>query len=245
MRNRPIRRLWRIDLGGQVVEPTPFFSGEVAIRARRVELAGDLVVPSPRCGLVVFSHGSGSSRFSPRNRQVADALNGAGLGTLLLDLLTAEEHRVDQRTAHLRFDIGLLADRLTDALDWLQGQALTRDLRVGLFGASTGAAAALVAAARRPETVGAVVSRGGRPDLAGDALAGVTAPTLLLVGGEDATVIELNREAAGKLTAEQRLVIVPGAGHLFEEPGKLDEVAGLATDWFRRYLAPRTLHEGT
>lgn len=163
----------------------------------------------------------------------------------LLDLLTAEEHRVDQRTAHLRFDIGLLADRLTDALDWLQGQAPTCDLRVGLFGASTGAAAALVAAARRPETVSAVVSRGGRPDLAGDALAGVTAPTLLVVGGEDSTVIELNREAAGKLTAEHRLVIVPGAGHLFEEPGKLDEVARLAADWFQLYLAPPTKHEGS
>jgi dienelactone hydrolase len=172
---------------------------------------------------------------------VADQLRAAGLATLLVDLLTEDEEAVDQYTAHLRFDIGLLADRLTGATDWLAGDSRTAGLPIGYFGASTGAAAALVAATRRAETVRAVVSRGGRPDLAGDALAAVSAPTLLIVGGEDLPVIHLNEQALDQLgTHVKQLVIVPGASHLFEEPGKLEEVARLAADWFTRHLVPRS-----
>jgi dienelactone hydrolase len=186
--------------------------------------------------VVVFAHGSGSSRFSSRNRFVASVLEQAGLATLLMDLLTRDEEVVDQLTAHLRFDIELLAERLVAATDWLTGQVDTSQLPIGYFGASTGAAAALVAAAERPEVVKAIVSRGGRPDLAGPALSRVRAPTLLIVGSRDELVIELNRAALKELRSEKRLEIVPGATHLFEEPGTLEEVGRLARDWFVRYL---------
>jgi putative phosphoribosyl transferase len=201
-----------------------------------VEVAGDLMVPADAAGVVLFAHGSGSSRHSPRNRAVAGQLNAAGFGTFLLDLLTADEDLVDARTAQLRFDIGLLAERLTGAMDWLAGPGGHGDLPLGLFGASTGAAGALVAAAERPGRVRAVVSRGGRPDLARDSLDRVTAPTLLIVGGRDEAVLEVNRQAAARLRAEHEVSVVPGATHLFEEPGALEQVAGLAADWFRRHL---------
>jgi len=203
-----------------------------------VTVEGNLVVPERAVGVVLFAHGSGSSRLSPRNRRVARALQDRGLATLLIDLLTAGEEAIDIETAHLRFDIGLLADRLAGATDWLVKQPESRDLRIGYFGASTGAAAALVAAALRPQSIGAVVSRGGRPDLAGDALPRVQAPTLLVVGGEDFAVIDLNREAYARLLCKRRLEIVPGATHLFEEPGTLEKVARLAGDWFLKHLAP-------
>jgi len=208
----------------------------VRVRAGAVTLDGDLSLPDGARAIVLFAHGSGSSRLSPRNRHVADLLNEAGLATLLVDLLTPEEEVTDARTARLRFDIRLLAERLVEVTDWLRERAETRGLRLGYFGASTGAAAALVAAAMRPEAVGAIVSRGGRPDLAGRALSLVRAPTLLIVGGEDGVVIELNRQALAELRAEATLVVVPGATHLFEEPGALDEVARLAREWFERHL---------
>jgi len=209
----------------------------VAIPADAVALAGDLAVPAGAQGVVLFAHGSGSSRFSPRNRHVAKVLRQAGLATLLMDLLTPEEETLDARTAQLRFDIELLARRLVAATDWLRAQPATQGLRLGYFGASTGAAAALVAAAERPAVVDAIVSRGGRPDLAGQALRRVRAPTLLIVGGRDTVVLQLNQAALRELgAAETRLVIVPGAGHLFEEPGALDEVARLAADWFMQHL---------
>jgi putative phosphoribosyl transferase len=211
----------------------------VVVPVGAVELAGDLAVPSDAIGVVVFAHGSGSGRFSPRNRAVAQELSQAGLATLLMDLLTADEEAQDLRTGHLRFDIALLADRVIGTIDWLASDAAVGALPVGCFGASTGAAAALVAAAERPQRVAAVVSRGGRPDLARDALPRVTAPTLLIVGGRDTEVIRLNQWAQTKLGGESRLEIVPGATHLFEEPGALEQVAALATDWFRRHLAPR------
>ena len=205
---------------------------EVRVSAGLVELEGILGVPEGAQGIVLFAHGSGSGRHSPRNRYVAGALRKAGLATLLIDLLTPEEEEVDLRTRRLRFDIGLLADRLAHEPD-------TQNLRVGYFGASTGAGAALVAAAKRPDAVGAVVSRGGRPDLAGEALSRVVAPTLLIVGGEDEPVIGMNREATEQIRAEKRLEVVPGATHLFEEPGKLEEVARLAAGWFACYLGQR------
>ena len=208
----------------------------VRVRAGAVTLDGDLSLPDGARAIVLFAHGSGSSRLSPRNRHVADLLNEAGLATLLVDLLTPEEEVTDARTARLRFDIRLLAERLVEVTDWLRERAETRGLRLGYFGASTGAAAALVAAAMRPEAVGAIVSRGGRPDLTGRALSLVRAPTLLIVGGEDGVVIELNRQALAELRAEATLVVVPGATHLFEEPGALDEVARLAREWFERHL---------
>jgi putative phosphoribosyl transferase len=201
-----------------------------------VTLEGNLAVPDGATGVILFAHGSGSSRHSPRNRHVAAVLQRGGLGTLLVDLLSAEEEHAEQRTRHLRFDIGLLADRLIGAIGWLGRQPRIAALPVGAFGASTGAAAALVAAAREPHRVAAVVSRGGRPDLAGAALSAVCAPTLLIVGGGDRQVIALNREALSSLRAEAALEIVPGAGHLFEEPGALDRVARLAADWFARHL---------
>jgi dienelactone hydrolase len=201
-----------------------------------VTLEGNLSLPEGARGVVLFAHGSGSGRHSSRNRYVARLLNQAGLATLLIDLLTADEEAVDLQTAHLRFDIGLLAQRLVGATGWLTQQPDTRHLRIGYFGASTGAAAALVAAAERPDVVGAVVSRGGRPDLAGPALPLVRAPTLLIVGGSDVPVIGLNRAAFEQLRCEKQLVIVPGATHLFEEPGALDEVARLAREWFERHL---------
>jgi dienelactone hydrolase len=208
----------------------------VRVTAGSVTLEGNLTLPEEARGIVLFAHGSGSSRLSPRNRYVARILNEAKLATLLVDLLTPEEEAIDVRTAHLRFDIGLLAERLVGATDWLVQHPDTSQLRIGYFGASTGAAAALMAAVVRPDVVGAVVSRGGRPDLAGRALAQVRAPTLLIVGGHDVEVLELNRAALAQLRAEKELVIVPGATHLFEEPGALDEVARLARDWFERHL---------
>ena len=198
---------------------------------------GDLVVPERAAGVVLFAHGSGSSRLSRRNRFVAAELQGAGLATLLLDLLTPEEEAADRATGHLRFDIPFLAERLAAALDWLGAHPATAGLPAGLFGASTGAGAALVVAARRTDAVTAVVSRGGRPDLAGDALPRVRAPTLLIVGGDDAVVLELNRAAMARLGGPSALEVVPGAGHLFEEPGALERVAGLARDWFARHVA--------
>jgi putative phosphoribosyl transferase len=207
-------------------------------RVARVTLEGTLAIPPDARGAVLFAHGSGSSRHSPRNRFVAEALREGGLATLLVDLLTAEEEAVDARTRHLRFDIGLLAERLVGAIDWLGQRAETRDLRVGLFGASTGGGAALVAAAERPDRVGAVVSRGGRPDLAGDALPRVRAPTLLIIGEWDEQVIDLNERARDQMRSEVQLEIVPRATHLFEEPGALEEVARLARAWFVRHLEP-------
>jgi dienelactone hydrolase len=209
----------------------------VRVAAARVLLEGNLTLPEGARGIVLFAHGSGSSRFSPRNCYVAQQLNREKLATLLVNLLSPEEEAVDLRTARLRFNIGLLAERLVGVTDWLVRQPDTRPLRIGYFGASTGAAAALVAAAERPQIVRAIVSRGGRPDLAGPAFACVEAPTLLIVGGDDMPVIELNRAALAQLRCEKRLVIVPGATHLFEEPGALDEVARLAREWFQQYLA--------
>jgi putative phosphoribosyl transferase len=208
----------------------------VQVPAGAVTLEGNLTVPEQPRGVVLFAHGSGSSRHSPRNRYVARLLNEAKLATFLIDLLTLHEEVIDSRTARLRFDIELLAERLVDATDWLTQLPDTKDLRVGYFGASTGAAAALAAAALRPDPVGAIVSRGGRPDLAGAALMRVRAPTLLIVGEKDVQVIELNRAALAQLRCEKRLVVVPGATHLFEEPGALDVVAQLARDWFERHL---------
>jgi dienelactone hydrolase len=210
----------------------------VRIPAGPITLAGDLVVLAGARGIVVFAHGSGSGRHSPRNRFVAEALQASGLATLLFDLLTEDEEYQERFTRHLRFDIGLLARRLIEATDWLARQPETRELKVGYFGASTGGGAALVAAAERPEAVGAVVSRGGRPDLAGDALARARAPTLLIVGGADTPVITLNRQAMAQMSAAVSLEIVPGATHLFEEPGALEHVARLARDWFERHLTP-------
>jgi putative phosphoribosyl transferase len=209
----------------------------VSVPAGAVVLEGTLTVPPGATGIVLFAHGSGSSRHSPRNRFVAAELQAGRLGTLLLDLLTPAEEAVDLRTRELRFDIGLLANRLVAAISWLRDSGATRDLPIGLFGASTGGGAALVAAARAPDDVGAVVSRGGRPDLAGDALPLVKAPTLLIVGAEDDVVVELNRKAMARMTAPVQLVLVRGATHLFEEPGTLEAVAQLARDWFVRYLA--------
>ena len=208
----------------------------VRIQAGDVVLQGDLAVPASSRGIVLFAHGSGSSRRSPRNRYVAGVLREAGLATLLMDLLTMDEEAVDVRTGHLRFDIGLLAERLGHATDWLRADSEMGHLKIGYFGASTGAGAALVAAAARPDAVAAIVSRGGRPDLAGAALARVQAPTLLIVGGHDHVVIKLNREALQHLRSEAKLEIVPGAGHLFEEAGTLEAVAGLARGWFHRHL---------
>jgi putative phosphoribosyl transferase len=200
-------------------------------------LEGELVIPEKTTAVIAFAHGSGSSRHSPRNQYVAHVLQKGGLATLLFDLLTAEEERIDVRTAHLRFDIALLARRLSEATAWLKQDADTRELLVGYFGASTGAAAALVAAAQRPDDVFAVVSRGGRPDLAGASLPLVKASTLLIVGGEDTPVIEMNQDAFRQLHMEEKkLEIVPGATHLFEEPGTLEKVASLARDWFKREL---------
>ena len=208
-------------------------SRSVAIEVNRdVAVDGDLSIPDDATAIVVFAHGSGSSRHSRRNRAVADVLVHAELATLLLDLLTGEEEQADMITAELRFDIPLLASRVVAAIDWAQTHAPTSSLPIGLFGASTGAAAALIAAAGRPSAVRAVVSRGGRPDLAEDALDLVTAPVLLIVGGRDDVVVELNQGAYTRLRGIRELTIVPGATHLFEEPGALEEVARLAAGWF-------------
>jgi putative phosphoribosyl transferase len=209
----------------------------VPVPAGGVVLAGDLTVVDRTTGVVLFAHGSGSSRHSPRNRMVAQRLQGVGLSTLLVDLLTEDEERVDESTAELRFDIGLLAGRLSLIVDWLGEQPDTAGHPLGLFGASTGAAAALVATASRPKAVRAVVSRGGRPDLAGDDLERVAAPTLLIVGEHDPTVVELNERAARQLAGPTQVRVVPRATHLFEEPGALEQVAGWAAEWFARHLA--------
>jgi pimeloyl-ACP methyl ester carboxylesterase len=211
---------------------------EVQVPAGAVTLEGNLTLPQDCQAVVLFAHGSGSSRHSPRNRYVARLLNEAKLATLLIDLLTLHEEAIDAQTAQLRFDIDLLAKRLVDATDWLTQFPDTKQLRIGYFGASTGAAAALVAAAERPDQVRAIVSRGGRPDLAGAALPRVRAPTLLIVGGNDVQVIQLNQMALAQLRSENQLVIIPGATHLFEEPGALDKVARLAREWFQRHLIP-------
>jgi putative phosphoribosyl transferase len=208
----------------------------VQLPAGSVTLEGELHVPDTPIGMVLFAHGSGSSRHSSRNKFVAGVLQTAGLGTLLIDLLTPEEEALDQDTGHLRFDIPLLARRLVAASRWLAEEPSTQGLRIGYFGASTGAGAALMAAAEEPERVGAVVSRGGRPDLAGQALTRVRAPTLVIVGGRDLQVLQLNRAAMALIPAETRLEIIPGATHLFEETGALEEVARLARDWFIRHL---------
>lgn len=201
-------------------------------------LDGDLHLPAQARGLVLFVHGSGSSRHSPRNQYVAQVIRTAGIGTLLFDLLTPEEERIDLRTPYLRFDMDLLAGRLEEVTAWVADTDATRQLRIGYFGASTGGGAALIAAARLGQDIGAVVSRGGRPDLAGALLPKVLAPTLLIVGGRDDVVIQLNEAAYAQLQCEKALRIVPGATHLFEEPGALDEVARLATEWFQQHLPP-------
>jgi len=209
---------------------------QVQIQAGRYTLSGTLTVPENSTALVLFAHGSGSSRHSPRNQFVARTLNNAGLATLLFDLLTPEEEAIDLHTRQHRFNIGLLAERLVHATEWVKQQEQTRDLRIGYFGSSTGAGAALVAAAEIPRDVHAVVSRGGRPDLADAALAKVQAATLLIVGGKDDIVVELNELARHRMRCEVKLEIVPGATHLFEEPGTLEKVAKLASDWFLRHL---------
>lgn len=211
---------------------------EITIPAGEVNLAADLSLPENAIGIVLFAHGSGSSRHSPRNQRVAEVLNRGSIGTILTDLLTSEEEAVDLNTARLRFDIDLLIRRLTAITDWIGRNNQLKQLPLGYFGASTGAAAALGAAADRPRAVRAVVSRGGRPDLAGDALPLVSAPCLFIVGGNDSVVIQLNREAIAALPhgTERRLEIIPGATHLFEEPGALDRVAELARDWFQKHL---------
>jgi len=211
---------------------------QISIPVQGLQLPGELHLPDDAAGLIIFAHGSGSSRHSPRNQQVANVLRNSGMGTLLFDLLTAGEEQAEARTRHLRFDIPLLADRLGKATRWALDELTSKDLPVGLFGSSTGAAAALVAAAELRENVAAVVSRGGRPDLAGDALERVTAPTLLIVGANDAPVIPLNEEAYMRLRCEKALRLVSGASHLFEEPGKLELVAEMAAEWFSHRLQP-------
>lgn len=214
---------------------------QVEVQTAGVALEGDLLVPDTPAGIVVFAHGSGSSRFSVRNRQVARHLADQGLAALLFDLLTPAENRIDERTRALRFDIPLIGSRMREAVDWVAEADSTRGLAIGLFGASTGAAAALIAAADRPDRVRAVVSRGGRPDLAGEALARVRAPTLLLVGGRDDQVIRLNEQAMDGMTAAPcELAIVPGATHLFEEPGTLEIVEARAARWFLAHLGQGT-----
>lgn len=210
---------------------------EIQIPISAANLRGDLVVPKNPEGIVLFAHGSGSSRHSPRNRFVAQVLNQAGFGTLLMDLLTEKEEEEDQWRGHLRFDVKMLAKRLIPATDWLSRHPQTQNLKIGYFGASTGSAAALIAAPERSAIVKAVVSRGGRPDMADEVLSRIHVPTLLIVGGDDTEVIQLNKEAFERIpTHEKKLEIVPGATHLFEEPGTLEEVARLATQWFSRHL---------
>jgi putative phosphoribosyl transferase len=222
-----------------VTDPLPSQSiqeRDVSIGVGPTTLEGTLSLPSAPVGIVVFAHGSGSSRHSPRNRLVARMLQDAGFATLLFDLLTVEEEAIDSQTGHLRFNIVFLAERLVAALEWVEEQDAIRSLAIGLFGASTGAAAALMAAALHPSIIHAVVSRGGRPDLAGAAIEQVQAPTLLIVGGQDEVVLQLNQEALTKLHCEKRLEVVPGATHLFEEPGTLEEASALARSWFERHL---------
>jgi len=217
----------------------------INIPSGNVQLEGELKVPQRATGIVLFAHGSGSSRHSPRNQYVARTIREAGVGTLLFDLLTREEEAVDSYTGELRFDIQFLARRLVDATNWITSQPATQQLRIGYFGSSTGAAAALLGAVELPNIVSAVVSRGGRPDLAGYALPKVKAPTLLIVGGDDDVVIGLNEEAYAQLACEKELKIVPGATHLFEEPGTLEQVARLASEWFKKKLQPLASAHGT
>ena len=209
---------------------------EVTIPVGKAVINGNLTVPQGAKGIVLFAHGSGSSRFSPRNTRVAREINEAGIATLLIDLLTEAEEEIDESTGEFRFNIDLLAQRLVHATEWVKKNPDTESLSIGYFGASTGAAAALIAAAKLPEQVKAVVSRGGRPDLAGEHLPNVKAPTLLIVGGDDTEVLELNRQASQQMTSERKIAVVPGATHLFEEPGKLEEVARLAIGWFSKHL---------
>lgn len=216
-----------------------FLERKVEVPSGRVILHGDLVLPGKAKGLVIFAHGSGSSRHSPRNRFVARVIQEAKVGTLLFDLLTREEEMAEMETGYLRFDIPFLAERLNEVAAWAQKQAELEGLKIGYFGSSTGGGAALVAAAARPERVGAVVSRGGRPDLAAESLPEVKAPTLLIVGGRDVQVLSLNKEALARLNCEKELRVVPGATHLFEEPGTLEEVARLAADWFASHLGAK------
>jgi len=211
---------------------------EMTIRVKDVSLSGELNVPQKALGLVLFAHGSGSGRHSPRNQSVARVLREAGVGTLLFDLLPVEEEQAEAYTRHLRFDIPFLAERLVAATRWVLDEATTSNLNLGYFGASTGAAAALVAAANLDEAIRAVVSRGGRPDLAGDALEGVNAPTLLIVGAQDTQVLAMNEEAHDRLRCQKALRIIPGATHLFEEPGTLEQVAQMASEWFAEHLQP-------
>jgi putative phosphoribosyl transferase len=208
----------------------------VAISINEITLEGNLVIPTKVQGIVVFAHGSGSSRFSPRNRFVAEQLQASGLATLLMDLLTLKEETIDIQTREFRFDIKLLSERLIGATRWLRKETATQELNIGYFGSSTGAAAALIAAAKHPDNINAVVSRGGRTDLAENYLLRVKAPTLLIVGGNDVHVIAINRESMKQLNTEKKLEIISGASHLFEEQGKLEEVAKLATDWFKKHL---------
>jgi len=217
-------------------KPSPTTERHVLIPAGKIDLEGNLSIPPDATGIVLFAHGSGSSRLSPRNMFVAGELRKARMATLLFDLLTENEERIDAVTAELRFNIRLLTDRLIQATDWALRQSQTGRLKIGYFGASTGAAAALLAAAERTDVVKAVVSRGGRPDLAGPALSRVKAPTLLIVGGNDPVVIDLNKAALEELRVNKDLVLVPGATHLFEEPGTLEEVARWATEWLKKYL---------
>jgi putative phosphoribosyl transferase len=208
----------------------------VAISINEITLEGNLVIPTKVQGIVLFAHGSGSSRFSPRNRFVAEQLQASGLATLLMDLLTLKEETIDIQTREFRFDIKLLSERLIGATRWLRKETATQELNIGYFGSSTGAAAALIAAAKHPDNINAVVSRGGRTDLAENYLLRVKAPTLLIVGGNDVHVIAINRESMKQLNTEKKLEIISGASHLFEEQGKLEEVAKLATDWFKKHL---------
>jgi putative phosphoribosyl transferase len=208
----------------------------VKIPAGSATINGNLIITQKAKGIVLFAHGSGSGRFSPRNTKVAREINAAGIATLLIDLLTEEEEAIDIYSGEFRFNIELLAKRLVFATEWLKKNPKTKNLTVGYFGASTGAAAALIAAAKLPDWTKAVVSRGGRPDLAGKHLSKVKAPTLLIVGGDDVQVLELNKQAMAQMTAEKKLTVVPGATHLFEEPGKLEEVGKLAINWFSRFL---------
>ena len=217
----------------------------IDIPSGKIRLAGELKLPQAATGVVLFAHGSGSSRHSPRNQYVARVIRDAGVGTLLFDLLTKHEEAIDAYTGELRFDIEFLAKRLVDATNWITAQPATQHLRIGYFGASTGAAAALIAAVELPNIVAAIVSRGGRPDLAGRGLARVKASTLLIVGGYDDVVIALNEKAHAQLTCEKELKIVPGATHLFEEPGTLEQVAHLASAWFKKKLQPRASAHGT
>ena len=216
----------------------------IDIPSGKIRLEGELKLPNGATGVVLFAHGSGSSRHSRRNQYVARVIREAGVGTLLFDLLTKQEEAIDAYTGELRFDIEFLAKRLVDATNWITTHPATRHLRIGYFGASTGAAAALIAAVKLPNVVGAVVSRGGRPDLAAEALPKVKAPTLLIVGGNDDVVIGLNEKALAKISCEKELKIVPGASHLFEEPGTLEQVAHLASAWFKKKLQPRASAHG-